>query len=197
MGTTRALPALRIRTRGVLFEFLDTEIWARLTTEEQQLFEAAAHLNELRPRILGAAGFPESRLTLERLHRRLPLLGRGPDGTYRLHELFREYLLERQKRDADDYEAMLRRVARALERFGSVEESVAMYQRAGAWDAAIPLLSRHGVERIESGHRSAIVAALAKLPREYLDHPVVTASAATTSRWTGRPKSRYGSSGPR
>ena len=171
---TRALPALRIRTRGVLFEFLESEIWAVLSSDEQELFEAAAHLNELRPRILGAAGFPESRLTLERLHRRLPLLARAHDGTYRLHELFREFLIERQRRDPDAYDSLMRRVARALERFGSVEESVAMYQRAGAWDAAIALLARHGIERIESGHRSAIAAALAKLPREYLDHPVAT-----------------------
>jgi ATP/maltotriose-dependent transcriptional regulator MalT len=171
---TRALPPLRIRTRGVLFDFIETEVWGRLSDVERDFFEAAAHLSELRPRILSAAGFPESRLSLEQLHRRLPLLSKLGNGAFRLHELFREFILERPQRDPEARGALAKRLARAIERFGAFEEAVSMSLRAEDWDGAIVLLARRGVDRIESGHRAEVSAALARFPRSYSDHPVIT-----------------------
>ncbi len=171
---TRALPPLRIRTRVVLFEFIEHQIWSHLGAADQHFFEAAAHLSDLRPRILGAAGFPDARLTLERLHLRLPLLSRVGNGSFRLHELFREFILERSKADAAGHLDLVVRLARALERFGDIDGAIAMHIRAESWDRAIALLTRHGVDRIENGHRAEIAAALKRFPREYRDHPVIT-----------------------
>ena len=171
---TRAMPPLRIRTRVVLFEFIEEQVWSHLSADDQRFFEAAAHLNDLRPRILGAAGFAEARLTLERLHRRLPLLSRISNGTFRLHELFREFLIERSKSDVERRHALIARLAHALERFGDLDGAISMYMRAEAWDEAIALLTRHGIDRIENGHRAEILVALSKFPRKLLDHPVVT-----------------------
>lgn len=171
---TRALPPLRIRTRVVLFEFIEQQIWSYLGETDQRFFEAAAHLSELRPRILGAAGFPEARLTLERLHLRLPLLSRLGNGAFRLHELFREFLLQRSKIDVERHRLLVASLAQALERFGDVDGAIAMYMRAEAWDDAILLLTRHGIDRIENGHRAEIIAAISTFPRRYVDHPVIT-----------------------
>jgi ATP/maltotriose-dependent transcriptional regulator MalT len=171
---TRALPALRIRTRVVLFEFIEQQVWTDLNVDDQRFFEAAAHLNELRPRILGAAGFPEARLTLERLHLRLPLLSRLGNSTFRLHELFREFLIERSKLDVDRHLKLVTRLAQALERFGDFDGALSMHVRSESWDAALSLLSRHGTDRIENGHRTEILAALGRFPKRFLDHPVVT-----------------------
>jgi ATP/maltotriose-dependent transcriptional regulator MalT len=171
---TRALPSLRIRTRVVLFEFIEEQVWSNLATDDQQFFEAAAHLSDLRPRILGAAGFPESRLTLERLHLRLPLLSRVGNGTFKLHELFREFILERSQADTERHQGLVARLARALERFGDVDGAIAMHMRAEAWDAAISLLTRHGIDRLENGHRSDVLGALSRFPRSYRDNPVIT-----------------------
>ena len=171
---TRALPPLRIRTRGVLFDYLESEVWAELSPIERDFFEAAAYLVELRPRILSAAGFPESRLSLEQLHRRLPLLSKLGNGAFRLHELFREFILERPAADPDARPALIKRLSRALERFGSFEEAVTMSLRAEDWEGAIGLLARRAVDRIENGHRAEVSAALLKFPRAYHDHPVIT-----------------------
>jgi ATP/maltotriose-dependent transcriptional regulator MalT len=171
---TRSLPPLRIRTRVVLFEFIEAQVWSLLSDDDMRFFEAAAHLAELRPRILGAAGFPEARLKLERLQLRLPLLSRHANGTFRLHELFREFVLERSKRDPARHQALVANLAQALERFGDVDGAIAMYMRAEAWPQTIDLLTRHGVDRMEAGHRAEIVNALSRFPRKYLDHPVVT-----------------------
>jgi ATP/maltotriose-dependent transcriptional regulator MalT len=171
---TRALPSLRIRTRLVLFEFIEQQVWSHLAELDKQFFEAAAHLNELRPRILGAAGFPEARLTLERLHLQLPLLSRIGNGTFRLHELFREFILQRSKLDAERHRELVARLALALERFGDLDGAIAMHMRAEGWEDAIGLLARHGIDRIENGHRAEIWAALSRFPRQYVDHPVVT-----------------------
>jgi ATP/maltotriose-dependent transcriptional regulator MalT len=171
---TRSLPPLRIRTRSVLFDFLETEVWSRLAETEREFFEAAAYLTELRPRVLSAAGFPESRLSLEHLQRRIPLLSKLNTGTFRLHELFREFILQRAVADAASRAELIKRLAHALERFGSFEEAVAMLVRADDWAGTIGLLARRGVDRIESGHRSEVTVALAALPRAYRDHPVVT-----------------------
>jgi LuxR family maltose regulon positive regulatory protein len=170
---TRSLPPLRIRTRSVLFDFLESEVWARLTPPEREFFEAAAYLQELRPRILSAAGFPESRLSLEQMHRRLPLLSKLSSGSYRLHELFREFILERPARDTARHAVLVKRLASALDRFGTFEDAIAMLLRAQDWPAAIALLSRRGIDRIESGHRAEVSAALAAFPRNYRDHPVI------------------------
>jgi ATP/maltotriose-dependent transcriptional regulator MalT len=171
---TRALPPLRIRTRGVLFDVLETEVWARLTDAEREFFEGAAHLSDLRPRTLSAAGFPESRFSLEQLHKRLPLLSKSGSGAFRLHDLFREFILERPVGDPEARAALIGRLARALERFGTFEEALAMSMRAEDWNASMALLGRRGIDRIESGHRGEVTAALARLPRAYRDHPVVT-----------------------
>ena len=170
---TRALPSLRIRTRRVLFEFIEAQVWSNLATDDQRLCEAAAHLNDLRPRILGAAGFPESRLALERLHLRLPLLSRIGNGNFKLHELFREFILERIEADQERHFVLVSRLARALERFGDVDGAIAMHLRAEAWDQAIALLTRHGIERVENGHRSDILVAINRFPRSYRDHPIL------------------------
>jgi ATP/maltotriose-dependent transcriptional regulator MalT len=171
---TRALPPLRIRTRIVLFEFIEKQVWTHLSEADQRFFEAAAHLNELRPRILGAAGFPDARLTLERLHLRLPLLSRVSNNVFRLHELFREFIIERSKSDGNTHRKLTARLANALERFGDLDGAIAMHMRAEAWDEAVALLGRHGIDRIENGHRSEVLAALSRFPRSFLDHPVVT-----------------------
>ncbi len=171
---TRALPPLRIRTRVVLFDFIEQQVWSHLAESDQRFFEAAAHLNDLRPRILGAAGFPEARLTLERLHLRLPLLSRIGNSTFRLHELFREFIIERSKSDTDGHRKLIARLAHALERFGDFDGAIAMHIRAEVWEDAIALLARHGIDRIENGHRAEILATLSRFPRKYIDHPVVT-----------------------
>ena len=172
---TRALPPLRIRTRVMLFEYLETEIWSRLTDDERNLFEVAANLSELRPRILSAAGFPDARLALERLHRRLPLLSRVGEGVFRLHELFREFIVTRLKREPERLTALLSKLARALEKFGGIDDAINMYMRVEAYDAVIKILSRHGMDRIESGHRAEIVATLRRFPAAYRNHGVITA----------------------
>ncbi len=171
---TRALPPLRIRTRVVLFDFIEDQVWSFLSEADKHFFEAAAHLTDLRPRILAAAGFPDARLTLERLQLRLPLLSRIGNGAFRLHELFREFLLERSKKNFDRHQALVAGLAQALERFGDIDGAIAMYMRAEAWEPAIALLARHGIDRIETGRRSEIVSAIARFPRAFLDHPVLT-----------------------
>lgn len=171
---TRALPSLRIRTRVVLFEFIEEQIWSQFDSIDQEFLEAAAYLNELRPRILGAAGFADARLMLERLHLRFPLLSRSTNGAFKLHELFREFVLKRSRNEPDHHVGLVTRLARALERFGDVDGAISMHMRAEAWDQAIALLTRHGVDRIESGHRSDIAAILRRFPGNYRDHPVVT-----------------------
>ena len=171
---TRSLPPLRIRTRVVLFDFIEDQVWSLLSEQDKHFFEAAAHLSELRPRILGAAGFPEARLTLERLHLRLPLLSRLGNGVFKLHELFREFLLERSKKDSDRHQSLVGSLAQALERFGDLDGAISLYMRAEAWEHAINLLARNGIDRIESGHRTEIMSAISRFPRSYIDHPVIT-----------------------
>ncbi len=171
---TQALPSLRIRTRRVLFEFIEEQVWSHLSADEQGLCEAAAHLSDLKPRILGAAGFPESRLALERLQLRLPLLSRIGNGNFKVHELFREFILERSQADSERHSILVARLARALEKFGDVDGAIAMHIRAEAWDQAIALLTRHGIDRIENGRRSDILAAINRFPRAYRDHPIIT-----------------------
>ncbi len=104
----------------------------------------------------------------------LPLLSRIGNGNFKLHELFREFILERSQSDSERHSILVARLARALERFGDVDGAIAMHIRAEAWEQAIALLTRHGIDRIENGRRSDILVAINRFPRAYRDHPIIT-----------------------
>jgi ATP/maltotriose-dependent transcriptional regulator MalT len=171
---TGTAPALRVRTRSVLFAFLETEVWSQLTADECAFLEVAAHLKDLRAPVLSAAGVADARDVLERLGRRLPLLAPQGDGAYRLHDLFADFVIERVAADATKHQAIVRSVAGALEAVAEPTDSIATYARIGDWETVLVLLSHHGIAALENGRRSEIVDLLARIPGTHRDHPVVS-----------------------
>lgn len=163
-----ALPPVRIRTRDVLFQFIESQVWAETGTADRRLLLAAAVIPFARPSLLQAAGFDEPGRTLDSLARRFPLLRRISNDEYRLHELFREFVLERD--DEAQRAELVAQLTRAYEQTGHPSEALETAIRGNAHDLVVAVLESSGVHLIDDGRRVVVARALASLPPLYRNH---------------------------
>jgi DNA-binding CsgD family transcriptional regulator len=169
-----ALPPVRIRTREVLFEFIESQVWAKSTADERRLLLAAAVIPLARPDLLQAAGFEHPGRALEALARRFPLLRRTTEDEYRLHELFREFILERDDNPVERAE-LIAALSKAYDQIGHVSEALETAIRGNAHELVVELLGASGVQMIDDGRRVVIARALASLPPLYRSKPTALA----------------------
>lgn len=172
---TRALPPLRLRTRGVLFDYLDAEVWQQTAAADRALLQLAALLVPVGPEVIEAAGFADAPRTLERLARENPFLQPESGGTYRLHELFREFLAQDQRRDRAFLAAIVRRTADGLEQLGFAAEALRLLTSLGLEDRVLDVLGRAGFALIDGGHRDDVVAAMRAFAAGRRNAPVLAA----------------------
>jgi ATP/maltotriose-dependent transcriptional regulator MalT len=169
-----ALPPVRIRTREVLFQFLEAQVWSKARPEDRRLLVAAAVTPFARPELLEAAGFVEPGRALDALAHRLPLLRRTADDEYRLHELFREFVLERDD-DPKQRNELVALLANAYADIGYPAEALDTAIRGNAQSLVVALLEASGVQLIDDGRRGVVARALASLPPLYRGQPVALA----------------------
>jgi DNA-binding CsgD family transcriptional regulator/tetratricopeptide (TPR) repeat protein len=101
------------------------------------------------------------------------LLARRGDGSYRLHDLFREFIRDRLKRNPTLHANVVSTLASALERTSSIDDAIAIQVEGSRWDQVLDLLTRFGLDRIMNGNRAGIAAAMRRLPANYQRHHVV------------------------
>lgn len=172
---TRALPPLRLRTREMLFDYIGSEIWAQIESADQRFLEAVALLVQPQPRILGEAGFANPGGTLARLNRQIPLVQIAGPNEYRLHELFRDYILVALRRDERRFIATMELVAGALGQLGLHVEALRLYVDVRDDNHVVEILEASGFELIEAGERGVVAAALEALGRQTRDRPIAHA----------------------
>jgi ATP/maltotriose-dependent transcriptional regulator MalT len=172
---TRSLPPLRLRTREVLFEYLTREVWTQTSAADQSLLHVAALLVPIRPEVIETAGIANAVESLTRLARENPFLQAEPAGTYRLHELFREFLREQQRRDPAALLGVVRNTALALERVAFPADSLRLLVSLRLAAEILELLGRAGYDLIEGGYRDDVTSALRALPRDRQNDPVALA----------------------
>jgi ATP/maltotriose-dependent transcriptional regulator MalT len=172
---TRSLPPLRLRTREVLFEYLTREVWTQTSAADQSLLHVAALLVPIRPEVIETAGIANAVESLTRLARENPFLQAEPGGTYRLHELFREFLREQQRRDPAALLGVVRNTALALERVAFPADSLRLLVSLRLAAEILELLGRAGYDLIEGGYRDDVTSALRALPRDRQNDPVALA----------------------
>jgi ATP/maltotriose-dependent transcriptional regulator MalT len=172
-----ALPPVRIRTRDDLFEFLESQVWSATPSGHRRLLLAAALLDRAQPALLEAAGFERPAALLDGIARRSPLVRRISRNEFRLHELFRRFILDRHS-DERERRGLLTQLVAASTRYGQLSEALAIAVRAGAHDLVVTTLGELGVQLIDEGQRMAVEFALRSLP--LVDHhaPIVLAVRA-------------------
>jgi DNA-binding CsgD family transcriptional regulator len=160
---TRALAPLRLRTRGLLYDYLESEVWASSPAGDREVMQLLATLERVTPRVLGDVGVAAPVAVLETLARRNPFVRRTSAGEYVLHELFREFVLLRH-RDAADGEAIVEAAALAEASRGAPHLGLRVATRAKAWPLVVRMLHAHGLRLIEDGDRADLSAAMRELP---------------------------------
>jgi ATP/maltotriose-dependent transcriptional regulator MalT len=169
-----ALPPVRIRTRDDLFEFLETQVWQRTSVADQRLLLAVAMVDRAQPTLFEAAGFERSGSSLDAIARRSPLLRRLSEREFRLHELFRRFILERHG-DEVERRAVLTQLVSTLVQYGQISDALSVSMRALAHDLVVATLGECGAQLVDEGQRAVVEAALRSLPKFLHDSPVVLA----------------------
>ncbi|MCA1644059.1 MAG: hypothetical protein LC797_00875 [Chloroflexi bacterium] len=151
---------------SLLGSYVEGEVLSRLSPTEQGWLEVLSVFDTITPRfaerMLGEGPWPYRLLALAE---RCPFLVAGQDGSYRLHGLVRETVLNRLRRSADDRAthawSVLRKIAEeAFDIFGVVRAS----QELGQLDGAVELVRRAALEVLQSGRWPAVLVTLELLP---------------------------------
>jgi LuxR family transcriptional regulator, maltose regulon positive regulatory protein len=173
----------------LLGAYVERELLVRMPPREQRWLETLAVLETITPtaaeRLLGAGAWP---VRLHALAQSCPFLVAGQDGSYRLHSLVRDSLLNRLRRSGARRAARVWGVARELaeEAFDTVGV-VRACQELGQTEGVITLIRRSVDEAVLSGRWSAVLAALDLLPENVRRaHPDLSLAEAHALVSTGR-----------
>lgn len=161
-----------MRTRDVLFRYIEEQVWHAVEPEHRALLEIAAFLPQPSVAILGAAGFPRAGIILERLSRRISFVQRDESGEFHLHDIFREFITEQHRLDPERFENAVSTVAHALAKLGLSAEALRLFTRLKAEENILAILSESGFSMIETGEKEAVKSALLVLAGKRRDDPI-------------------------
>ena len=151
---------------SLLGTYVEREVLARLSPTEQAWLELLSVFDTITPhaaeRMLGPGNWASRLISLTE---RCPFLVAGQDGTYRLHGLVRETVLNRLRRSPDDRSTHAWTVAREVAEEASDPVGVVRAcQELGQIDGAVQLVRRAAAEAVQTGRWPAVLVTLELLP---------------------------------
>jgi LuxR family maltose regulon positive regulatory protein len=155
--------ANRIRTHALLFDYVDTEVWSKLTPTDRELVYACSLLPSPSVALLQAAGYGDAAVRLDALCESLPFLRRNGDDEFVIHDLFRDYLNEQFRRLPDRATSVALDLARELSRAGRRSEALTLYVRAKDAERVREILGTDAFNLMETGHRPEVMRAVSML----------------------------------
>lgn len=166
-GTAPAAPAPG--GEAPAFEYFAGEIFDRIPPDAQCVLLAAALLPRAHPDVLRViTEHPDPRGVLEYGYRRHLFITRNAGGpaVYQFHVLFREFLLDRARRDLGEtgLRDLMRRAAEALERAGESEGVFALRRQAQDWDGAVRAVLAEAPALLAQGRFRSLAARIQALP---------------------------------
>jgi len=146
------LRSISSMTREMIYRYLAEQVYQTLGDEEREFLTTAALLPDLDLDVMIAAGFDRTKAMIEELRARVAFVSETEPGRYRLHDLFREYLLhELDLRGSEARRERLARLGQILEDRGKVAEALRLYVNAQSPGDATRLLEAHGLPLLDSG----------------------------------------------
>ncbi|MBV8245422.1 MAG: hypothetical protein JOZ38_05845, partial [Candidatus Eremiobacteraeota bacterium] len=185
---TENLRKIASETREFIFRYLTEQVFSELGEREQTFLLDAAVYPVVRIRWMNKAGYDDAMLLLNRLRAKIAFVERTGDDSYRLHDLFGEFLeAQLQLRGEAIFRDAVRRAAQVLKNEGESEEALVAYTRAADERGIAHLLEAEGFELIERGAQDLVGIALASLPAEIIaDRPRLIACDAFLESHRGR-----------
>jgi LuxR family maltose regulon positive regulatory protein len=148
-------------TREMVYHYLAEQVYATLSDSEREFVETAALLHEIDIDLLVRAGFDNAMPMLENLRQRVAFLQEQSNGTFRMHDLFADFVLHQlQFRGSEAARALGRRVGGVLESAQRPVDALRLYVSAASHDDVIRILDEHGIALISQGFSDEISAAL-------------------------------------
>jgi ATP/maltotriose-dependent transcriptional regulator MalT len=153
-------------TREMIYHYLAEQVFSALSEEEREFIEVTALLPEIELDVMVAAGFDKATALLEAIRARSAFIQEERDrpGLFRLHDLFRDFLLRQLQLHGDEKVRRSRaRVARALESRGRVVPALRLFAEAGDDAMVSSLLRQHGLALTTRGHVDDVEYAIRRL----------------------------------
>ncbi|MCX7995752.1 MAG: tetratricopeptide repeat protein [candidate division WOR-3 bacterium] len=156
-----------------IFDYFSTEIFKKEPEENQKFLITCSLLDYLNPAICQViTGRQDARNILEDLAKRNAFIFPIPDGNYRLHALFQEFL----KSHFSD-ENRKKEIYRLLGCYNEKENSEAAlkyYLLAGDYSSVLRLIEVIGRQLLQHGKYSTLVSSIENIPEALLNnHPLV------------------------
>ena len=156
------------------FAALAGQLIDTLPPDERGLLVKLSLLPEVKPDVARAlGGGAATHGVLEALQRRQLLVTRGDssDPVFHLHDLLRDYLRGRLRRElpAPDLAALMERTARLLDDAGYADAAADLALQSRSWALARQLISAHAAALLAQGRRATLIDRCAALPPDQLD----------------------------
>lgn len=165
--STRAadLRAVSAGTRDMVYRYLAEQVWHSLDDRIRSFLRTAAFLPRLETRLAVAAGFDDAAAIIEALRERVAFISVVDAGIYKLHDLFRDFVLRQIGLEGDGalHEARLS-AAQVLEAEGMPGIALERYVEARAIDAIERVISMHNFKLLDTGHYDVVELALRAIP---------------------------------
>jgi len=163
--STRSLDLRNVQavTREMVYRYLAEQVYEGLEEADRDLLATCALLPEIEIDVLEAIGYDDALGMVEALRHRVAFIAPHADRTrvYRMHDLFRDFVINRLEREGADALAQRRAsVARALEGSGAYGAALRIFAAAGATADLERMVDLRGLQMLDEGHGDAIVPAL-------------------------------------
>ena len=156
-----------------IFDFFASEYFDELPDATRDFLLQTSLLTHVTPSMAAAvSGNSNAGKILATLHRQHFFTNRRDlsEVTYQYHALFREFLLARavETYTRKQYLELTRRVGRTLEKYGRVEEAIALYLQSQAWAEAGSLILVQAPQLLAQARAKIVAGWLQRLPEEIL-----------------------------
>lgn len=156
------LRSITSMTREMIFRFLAEQIYQGLTKDEREFLEASSLLSEINVDVMVALGFDRAAGLIEDLRHRVSFVHEQSPGAYRLHDLFREFMLyELSLRGVEHTRQLRLRFASVFDSRGDTAQALRLYAEADARELVLAFLKSYGLDLISRNHADIVKAALA------------------------------------
>ena len=177
-----------------LFQYLANEVFTHQPDELKSFLLSVSVLDELEPDICDeVTGYSNSRLWLSHLRRHDLLVSytADPNPVFRLHNLFRDFLMDTlAKENPAALETLHQSAGEAYERRGRIPEAIDHYLSAKAFEKAARLLEEVSRSLLHHGNWHSLKRWIEALPRHLVDeHPLLLVCQSWIATAIGNPGS--------
>ncbi len=176
-SSTRSVDLRNISTmtREMIYRYLAEQVYNALNDEERDFLETAALLPEIDTEVLVAAGYDRAKRMVEGLRQRVAFIqDTDTDELYRLHDLFREFLLHQLRlRGNERLKDRALRLGSVLEKTRRTVDALRLYSESKALDDVTRVLEASGYALISKGFLDDVEAALLRCSGAAFDERAV------------------------